>query len=490
MKNRIEIAALATFVFLATGSIIGQRAASPADLKPCDVPTAERGKTEKGTCGKLEVFENRDTRRGRKIPINIVVLPATGKEKATDPVFYIAGGPGSSATEDAPYVAADLAKIRERRDLVFVDQRGTGGSNPLNCELFDPKNLNSYLGHWNPPDAVRECRKKLEKTADLKLYVTSIAMDDLDDVRKALGYEKINLAGSSYGTRAVMEYVRRYGANVRTIHLHGISPSYQFMPRDFPQHTQLALDGVLDECLADANCANAFPNIKADTNKVLAALKKGPVEVEIVAESKPAKVKLSRDLAGEAIRYMLYQSGAAARIPLVISEAANGNFKPLAEAALFYRRVIVATGATGLYLSITCAEDLPFVKGDEGLDQEDTFLGTYRLRQQREACTLWPRGEIPAGYSNLVRSNVPALIYSGQWDPVTPPEYGERLAKSLPNSLHIVVPSGGHGISGLEGLDCIKNISARFVETGTVAGIDTACIGKISRRGFQLQPQP
>ncbi len=487
MKNRIEIAALASFVFLATGTIIGQPAASPAELKPCDVPTAERGKTEKGSCGTLEVFENRETRRGRKLPINIVKLPSTGKDIAPDPVFYIVGGPGSSATEDAPYIAADLAKIRERRDLVFVDQRGTGGSNPLNCELFDPSDLNSYLGHWNPPHAVRECRKKLEKTADLKLYVTSIAMDDLDDVRKALGYESINLAGSSYGTRAVLEYVRRYGAHVRSVHLHGISPSDQFMPRDFPQHTQRALDGVLDECLADGDCRKAFPNIKAETNKILAKLKKGPIEVEIVAENKPAKVKLSRDLAGEAIRYMLYQSGAAGRIPLVLREAAKGNVKPLAEAALFYRRVIVATGATGLYLSITCAEDLPFVEGGESRDAENTFLGSYRFRQQREACALWARSETPRGYANLVRSNVPALIYSGQWDPVTPPEYGERLAKNLPNSLHIVVPSGGHGFSGLEGLDCIKDISARFVDRGTAAGIDTSCVGSIKRRGFELQ---
>src|SRR5207253_1172370 len=118
--------------------------------------------------------------------------------KALDAVFYIPGGPGSSSTEDAPYVAADLAKVREHRDLVFVDQRGTGGSNALNCEFFDPADPQSYLGHWNPPDKVRVCRQQLESKADLRLYVTTIAMDDLDEVRAALGYEKIDLLAGSY----------------------------------------------------------------------------------------------------------------------------------------------------------------------------------------------------------------------------------------------------------------------------------------------------
>ncbi len=485
--SAIRIAFLTLFrLTLVAGAIIFVAATLSAQaIKPtaCEVDGTEPNKKITALCATYEVFEDRKAQKGRRIPIKIVIFPAKGPKKQPDPLFYIPGGPGSSATEDAPYVAADLGKINETRDLVFVDQRGTGGSNLLYCELFDEKNVFSFLEHWNPPARVRECRKELEKKANLTLYTTSIAMDDLNEVRAGLGYKKINLSGTSYGTRAVMEYVRRHGNTVRAVLLHGVSPADQFMPGEFPFHTQRALDGVLAECLANAECAKAFPRIRDDAAAVLATLKKGPVEVEVKDGEKQVKIKLSRDLAGEAIRYMLYQSGSAGRIPLVLNAAANGDYRPLAEAAVFYRRVIVATGATGLYLSITCAEDLPFAKAATA-DGGSTFLGNYRLREQLEACAEWPRSPIEKDYSRLTRSNVPALIYSGQWDPVTPPDYGERLSKGLPNSLHIVVPSGGHGFRGLDGLDCINTLTDRFIEQGTVKGLDTACLAKIKRSGF------
>lgn len=486
----MKLVGLLFLVALACISIQAQNAKTASILKPCEVPGAEPNKKEPALCGKLEVFEDRSAGTGRKIEINIVVYPATGRNKASDPYFYIPGGPGSSATEDAPYVAAELTKIREKRDLVFVDQRGTGGSNQLYCELFNPNDVRSYLAHWNPPAAVRACRNNLEKSANLKLYTTSIAMDDFDEVRRALGYEKINLGGTSYGTRAVMAYVKQHGSSVRTVSLHGISPFDQTIPRDFPGHTQRALEGVLNECLADAECRATFPDIRKNERDVLEKLKKGPLEVKVKVDDKELTVKLSRDLAAEAIRYMLYSSAAAGRIPLILNEASQGNFRPLAEAAIFFRRAIVATGATGLYLSVTCAEDLPFIKANEGLNAEETFLGSYRLRQQREACAEWPSSEVSRSYFKPVRSDVPALIYSGQWDPVTPPEYGDRLAKNLSNSLHLVVPSGGHGFGGLAGLECLQSISDRFVESGTTRGIDTSCVSSIKRPGFQLKPTP
>ena len=464
-----------------------QPAPNRISLSHCEVDAASGKEKEKALCGTYEVYEDRTARSGRKIPIKIVVFPAKGSTKEPDPLFYIPGGPGSSATEDAPYIAQELARIRERRDLVFVDQRGTGGSNLLFCEFFDPKNIQSYLGHWNPPAQVRECRKVLEQKADLKLYGTSIAMDDLDEVRRALGYGKINLTGGSYGTRAVMAYVKQHGANVRSIVLHGVSPFDQFMPGEFPWHTQRALDGVLGECLADAACGAAFPKISEEMRSVLATLKKGPVEAKVNVDNKPATARLSRDLAAEAVRYMLYNSGTAGRVPLALHEASQGNFEPLAEAAIFYRKVIVKTGATGMYLSVTCAEDLPFAKRGKEADAENTFLGSYRIRQQLEACAEWPRGKVPNDYSKLVRSDVPTLIFTGQWDPVTPPEYGDRVSRLLPNSLHVVVPSGGHGFGGLEGLGCISRLTDQFIETGSTKALDTACVKAVKRKGFELK---
>lgn len=458
--------------------------------QPCEVPGTEPNKKDRALCAEYEVFENRATKTGRKIKLKIVVYPATKPKKAPDPVFYIAGGPGSSATEDAPYVVQDSAKIREKRDLVFLDQRGTGGSHPLECPLFDPAVPQSYLEHWNPPDRIKKCREELEKTSDLKLYTTTIAMGDLDEVRSALGYKKINIIAGSYGTRATQEYLRSYGKNVRAVILQGVSLTSQFMPRDFPQDTERALNGVIDECQTDKDCRAAFPDLKAEVKAVRDKLIAGPIEADIKnpADGKPIKVKLSRDLAAEAIRYMMYSSGGASRMPLAVHLAAGGNFGPLAEAALFFRQVIVGSGATGLYLSVTCAEDLPWVKPGEG-NGDDTFLGDYRLRQQREACVLWPRGEIPKDYSQTIRSDKPALILTGQWDPVTPPKYGDALAKNLPNSLHLVLPSGGHGFGGLDGLNCVNDISAKFIEQASVKGLDTSCVKNIRRKGFLLKPR-
>jgi pimeloyl-ACP methyl ester carboxylesterase len=461
-------------------------------LTPCEIGGTNGAPKQTVRCGSFEVFEDRNRKSGRRIALKLMVFPATGPDKIADPLFYIPGGPGSSATEDAPFVAQQFAKIREHRDLVFVDQRGTGGSNPLNCDFFKPADLRSYLGEYFPLEDVRKCREQLEPKADLTLYTTAIAMDDLDDVRAALGYNKINIIGGSYGTRAAQVYLKLHPNRVRAVILHGVSPTNQFMPRDFPQHTERALNGVVAECSADQACHTAFPNLSDEVKSVLEWLMRGPVEVELKRQSGNVRVNLSRDLAAEAIRYMLYQPGGAGRIPLFIHLATQGNFGPLAEAAIYYRQQIVATGSNGMYLSVTCAEDLPAIKSGEGeRNGVDTFLGDYRLRQQRAACALWPRGMIPRNYAEPTRSDVPALIVTGQWDPVTPPIYGDTAAKYLSHSLHVIVPHGGHGLDGLDGIKCIDNLIDSFIERGTTRGLDTSCVGSIKRNGFLLKlPEP
>lgn len=486
MTNILRFAAVTLILTLQAASAVKHDAAKPLVLKDCEI----QGVPGKARCGTLEVYEDRATKKGRKISLNILIFPATSDKREPDPLFYFAGGPGASATEDAPGIAPAFAKIREHRDLVFVDQRGTGGSNPLKCDFYNPADLQTYLGYFFPLEDTRRCRTLLESKADLKLYTTTIAMDDIDEARAALGYERVNLFGGSYGTRAALTYLKRYPQHVRTATLQGISPTNHFMPSDFPAQTERALQGVISECVADQQCNTAFPNLKAEAQAVLAQLIKGPIEVEVQKprSTERVKVKLSRDLAAEAIRYMLYSPVPASRIPLIIHTAAQGNFVPLTYAALEYRMNLVGTGSNGMYLSVTCAEDLPWIKPGEGERlAENTFLGDYRLRQQREACALWPRATIEPDYSQPVRSDVPVLILTGEWDPVTPPSNGETAAKTLTNSMHIIVPHGGHGLGGLEGLDCIERISTEFVDRGTTKGIDTSCVKDIRRKGFAMK---
>jgi pimeloyl-ACP methyl ester carboxylesterase len=316
-------------------------------------------------------------------------------------------------------------------------------------------------------------------------------MEDLDEARTALGYDKINILGGSYGTRAAQEYVRRYGSHVRSVVLHGVSLTGQFMPRDFPQDTERAIDGVIGECLADSECSKAFPDIRAEKKAVLDRLLKGPVEVRAKTSpdtDKSLLLSLSRDLVAEAVRYMLYETAGGSRLPLFLHLAAQGNYGPFIQAALNYRQDIVGSGSTGLYLSVTCAEDLPWIVAGTGeKNAANTFLGDYRLRQQREACAEWPRGEIPKDYPTYVLSDVPALILTGQWDPVTPPRYGDIAARNFRNSLHIIVPSGGHGFNGVTNIECVDDLVAQFVTSGSAKGLDTSCVKTIHRMGFQLK---
>jgi pimeloyl-ACP methyl ester carboxylesterase len=482
--NKAKIAIVVLALALQTSSAVRQSPPKTITLNDCEIQGLGKAK-----CGTLAVYENRATKKGRMISLNIVVLPATGEKREPDPLVYFAGGPGSAATEDALGFAPEFAKLREHRDLLFVDQRGTGKSHPLNCEFYNPNDMQSYLGYFMPLEDVRKCRPQLEANSDLKLYTTTIAMDDMDEVRAALGYEQINLFGGSYGTRAALTYLKRYPQRVRTATLQGVAPANLYMPSDFPVSNERALQGVIAECAADEACHKAFPNLKEEAQSVLAQLIKGPVEVEVQKPNskETVKVKLSRDLAAEAIRYMLYSPRPASRVPLVIHRAAQGDFVMLAQTAIEYRINLVGSGSNGMYLSVTCAEDLPWIKPGEGERMAaNTFLGDYRLRQQREACALWPRGEIERDFAEPVHADRPVLILTGEWDPVTPPSNGDAAAKTLTNSLHIVVPHGAHGLGGLENIDCILRIMTDFVERGTIKGLDTSCVKTIRRRGFAL----
>ena len=485
MIQKLSFIAVVLLITLQSASAVRQ---TEPRLILTDCPI--QGLQGKGKCGTFEVYENRATKTGRKIKLKIVWIRATGDKREPDPFVYFAGGPGGAATEDASGIVRAFPQILEHHDMLFVDQRGTGGSHPLDCKFYDSADLQTYLGYFFPLEEVKKCREQLEPNSDLKLYTTTIAADDMDEVRAALGYEQLNLFGGSYGTRAALTYLKRHPKHVRTATLQGIAPTDQYMPYDFPVQTERALQGVLSECLADKECSEAFPNIKEEAKSVLAELIKGPVEVEIQKpnSSEKVKVKLNRDLAAEAIRYMLYSPVPASRVPLILHVASQGNYAPLTRTAIQYRLNLVGTGSNGMYLSVTCAEDLPWIKPGEGERMAaNTFLGDYRLRQQREACALWPRAEIERDYAQPVKSDVPVLILTGEWDPVTPPSNGDRIAKTLTNSLHVVVPHGAHGLNGLEGMDCIDNLIVEFVEKGSTKGLDTACVKNIHRKGFQLK---
>jgi pimeloyl-ACP methyl ester carboxylesterase len=449
-------------------------------LKPCRLA----GIDEELFCGKLTVFENRETRTGRTIDLNIVVLPALDQKTKAEPLFNLAGGPGASSTDGAGFYAGPGKDYRRRHDVVCVDQRGTGESNRL--AIPREKTPSYYLSEMFPVDYVRKMRQELEKRADLTKYTTSIAMDDLDDVRAWLGYDPINLFGGSYGTQAALVYMRRHPEHVRSAILLAVAPTDLKMPLHHSESAARAVDMLLDECGQDARCHAAFPQIRDDWKNVLAQLEKQPARVQYSPPGKsgaPTTVEIQRGVFAEKIRTWMYGRDKAARIPLIVHHAAGGDFAPFLQQAI--APSIPDFVADGMYLSVTCAEDVPFInQGEAAKLNADNPFGNYRVFQQTRACGMWPRGEIPADFLEAVRSTAPVLIFSGNMDPVTPPKYGEEVAMHLPNSRHIIIPEAGHGSDGLKDSDCIDRIAIEFLDKGDAKNLDVSCIERMAPPPF------
>ena len=440
-------------------------------LKPCRLD----GIDEQLFCGKLTVFENRETRSGRTIDLNIVVLPALDQKTKAEPLFDLAGGPGASSVDRADFYAGPGKEYRRGRDVVCVDQRGTGKSNRLS--ISREKTPQYYLSEMFPVDYVKEMRHALEKRADLTKYTTSIAMDDLDDVRTWLGYDRINLFGGSYGTQAALVYMRRHPDHVRSAILLAVAPTDLKMPLHHSESAARAMDLLLSECEQDSACHAAFPQIRDDWNNVLAQLEKQPARVEYFppGKSAPTIVEIQRGVFAEKIRTWMYRRDQAARVPMIVHHAANGDFVPFLQQAV--APSIPDFVADGMYLSVTCAEDVPFINREEAaqLTAGNPF-GNYRVFQQTRACGMWPRGEIPTDFLEPVSSNAPVLIFSGNMDPVTPPKYGEEVAKHLRNSRHIIIAEAGHGDDGLKDPGCVDRIAIEFLGKGDAKDLDASCV--------------
>lgn len=448
-------------------------------LKRCRVARVD----EELLCGKLTVFENRKTRTGRTIDLNILVLPALDQRNKAEPLFDLAGGPGAASTDASDFYAGPGKEYRRRHDVVLVDQRGTGQSNRLS--IPQEKTPQHYLSEMYPIEYVTEMRHELEQRADLKQYTTSIAMDDLDDVRAWLGYDKINLLGLSYGTRAALIYMRQHPQHVHSVILMGVAPTDLRMPLHHSESAARAMDLLLGECEQDAACRAAFPQIRDDWKNVLAQLEQQPARVEYSPpkSAPPTPVEIQRGVFAEKIRTWMYDRDQAARIPLIVHRAAEGDFGPFLQQAI--APSIPDFVADGMYLSVTCAEDVPFIDQQEAAKlNENNPFGNYRVFQQTRACGMWPRGDIPADFVEPVRSNAPVLIFSGNLDPVTPPKYAEQVAKFLPNSRHVVIPEGGHGPFGLSNLNCLDRIAIDFMDRGDLKNIDASCVERMARPPF------
>lgn len=419
----------------------------------------------------VAVPENRAIANGRTIELKVEVIERSNK---TDAIFIIGGGPGVAATGMAGYAQRTFAHTDH--DIVLVDVRGTGGSNPLRCTMpgsdADPS---GYFGSWLDLDAVAKCRTELEPRADLTQYTTAAIVEDLEAVRKKLGYKQMDLYGTSYGSRVAIELMRRYPKSVRTAILDGIVPPSMISPVTFAQDAERSMKLLFALCRNDAACQAAFPELESDYAKVMKDAEDG-VEIEV-----PQRVTVGRGLFGEILRNFLYSPDVYVKLPLALHQAARGDWTLFTEMAKRYTRGVRGLHY-GMFLSVVCAEDVPLIDLDSAKRHAaGTLLGTYRVEQQLAGCRLWPRGAADPNARKPIRSKIPTVIVSGELDPVTPPHWGDEVLRTLKNGKHVVIPNGSH--SGDTG-GCLEQVLSEFVKEGSVATLDDSCVAKIQRPSF------
>ena len=438
-------------------------------------------------CGSFDVSENPQDSNSRKIGLNILRIPAVNPVPEKDPLFIIAGGPGQSAVVVAESIHRVFGEIRKNRDIVFVDQRGAGKSNPLDCDIETDslKQLSEEEQKKLGREATQKCIEKHKNYA--AFYTTNYAVADLDEVRNALGYDKINLWGGSYGSRVVLEYMRRYPAHFRVGVLDGPAPVAIALPWFMEEDGLAGLQAINKQCSDTPACFSQYGNIVDKAKKVSDFLSLKPQEIKISHPRTQEKitVNLTAQDFSAMVRLALYNRDVSSLLPQVISEAEAGDYQLFASLSYLAKSKSDMAGISyGMHYTIVCNEDYPLYKDKNAL-VSNVFLNSKMVQQYAEVCSQWPRAQLPADYWDKIKSDLPVLILSGAMDPVTPPHWGDYIAQELTNATQIVAPGGHHIITG-EG--CISQLVATFIATADGKKLDTQCAQNIQPLAIHIPP--
>jgi len=456
-------------------------AAAPSlALKPCQIKASFSPQSRDAECGSWSVAEDPGKPGGKRIALKVAVIRARAKDrdKQPDPVFFLAGGPGQSAIDG--YLAAPeaFARILRKRDVVLVDQRGTGGSNRMQCpDETDAVEMADY-DRAKMIELTRKCLTVLP--GDPALYTTSLAIDDLDAVRQALGYDKINLYGGSYGTRVALSYLKYHEASTRAVIIDAVVPQDMVLGPDIAAQSQRALDETFARCAADKVCHAAFPTLVPDFEALKARLRAGPVEVVMrdPVDGKPLTAKLTYGEMSGAVRMLLYAPESAAMLPLMLNQAAHDDLAPLAAQVMLTLRQTTDMLALGMHNSVVCAEDAPWfaTDGSTAAREAASYLGPLASSVIVDMCSVWPKGPVKPGFKEPVVSAVPVLLLSGEHDPITPPAYAAQAAKTLSNSRHLIAPGQGHTVLSR---GCIPKLAAEFLDALDPKGLAVGCVKEL-----------
>ena len=470
------------------GAVAAQAAAPPAPVTvaygslafaPCTLSQAGQAQTVPARCATLRVPEDRSSVNGRRIELALAWVPSTAKSPAKDPVVMLAGGPGQSALEAFPTVYPAFREILRQRHVLLVDQRGTGRSNPLQCPRTLDDEALKRLDTAGVDEARRltaACLQELGPNVDARAYTTSAYIADLEDVRHALGVAQFNLVGVSYGTRVGLEYLRRHPASTRTVVLDSVVPPSLVLGNEHAKNLEAAVDAQFARCTADAECTQRFGSPRARLDDLLQRLHAQPQHVtyrDPLTNEQRTDEFTDVSLAS-VVRFYAYAPQLFGMLPMLLAEAANGQFENLMAQSRMMEQLIGEQIYVPLQLSVMCAEDAPGMRVDPA--DARTILGTEFVDYTLAQCSVWPHGTMPRDFHDAVRSSKPVLLLSGELDPVTPPRYGDEASRTLTNSRHFVFRGQGHSVMGV---GCGPRLVAEFIAAADAQALDGRCLDQL-----------
>ncbi len=454
LAYRVSLAVITALIAVACGQGVGT-SASRLSLSACTVQGL------RAECGKLSVPENPIAPTGRKISLNVVVLPAKGADRAPDPLFYLEGGPGGAATTEVSWAAVRFDSFNQRHDVVFIDQRGTGGSNPVSCPTT------AVYTEAAVEALMQSCLASIKDKADPVYYTTPVAVDDFDRVRAALGYDKIDIYGISYGVSSGLAYIQRHGDHVRAAVLDSGSLLDYHLWEQVPKSAQQALNMLFDRCRSDEQCNSAFPNLSADFQTVTARLAQSPVEVGTVDPSTGSLYRLDlTQFLGLVIDGYLASPDGVAVFPKDIHAAAKGDWSAIEDKAV--NRVTPSSASLSVMReTISCSDEwasldperVASVAPGSPFTQWEVWFATG----QQVTCKYWPHA---VGAGGPVKSSAPIVFLNAASDPVDPPVNVAGAAADMPNSLVVPVEGTGHWQLDYDPTRCLATKTNTFLELG------------------------
>jgi pimeloyl-ACP methyl ester carboxylesterase len=436
---------------------------------------SEKGSKIKAQCGRLSVPENRNN-PSRMIDLNIAVIRTKSTKKLNDPVIMLAGGPGQSAVETYPSVSTAFRGLLKDRDVVLVDQRGTGGSNILKCEFDEAAQLAMLADKTLIPGELKKCVDNLD--ADTRYYTTTESIKDLEEVRKAMAIEKWNLVGISYGTRKALTYLKLFPEAIRSVVLDGVMPQQEAMPQSHEKNLVNALRLQFEQCEKQPACHEAFGDVEQQMWQLLAEIdeKEPKIRLQNFSSGEFEEITLTKETMVLAIRLFAYSANTMNLLPLMIAKANHGQPEVMAAQANMISSLL-SESISNVEMSIICAEDLSFY--DNYTLNSNNLFGDF-IAQTISGCDAWPHDTVDASFKEAVISDLPVLLMSGELDPVTPPSFAELTMQTLSNSQHLIAKGQGHNVFPL---GCMPDIMTDFIQ-GPEKELDITCMNDFDYTPF------